>query len=393
MMSATAASPRERYAARIDELASLEFELDAGKRPQLAPVIGRVLEAAGDLLRRQTALAADLGFVRRVLGKIPEAALRAWGDGVDATALRTMLHNAASQAVEAAIPDSPEDGERMTGWAMQGLYSRDRLESSLTALRTLGTTGRHDAVALVERLQKAVDEVDASCRPQVTSLTALNANRRPEAALLDAPAREKAWWFSARTGIDDDLLVAVLGGEKKGTLPRPEKAASEVVVTKRGRRVSSDDLLRFDLGLATPAEQATIRRQAEVDPELKLALAAMAAGDEAIDEVAAPAAPVSLPVERRSEDKPSHVEQHPEFKVLVFRNVKSVQVVVQPRNPDRFAAAAVFRAEEPGRPLSSRPTGLGFEFDLGAPEVNARAKVVVTLKDGQSHQLDVPLRS
>jgi hypothetical protein len=36
---------------------------------------------------------------------------------------------------------------------------------------------------------------------------------------------------------------------------------------------------------------------------------------------------------------------------------------------------------------------LGFEFDLGAPEVNARAKVVVTLKDGQSHQLDVPLRS
>jgi hypothetical protein len=126
---------------------------------------------------------------------------------------------------------------------------------------------------------------------------------------------------------------------------------------------------------------------------LKLALAAMAAGDEAIDEVEVPRAPVSLPVERSSSEKPAHVEQHAEFKVLVFRNVKSVQVVVQPRHPDRFAAAAVFRADEPGRPLASRPTALGLEFDLGSPEVNARARVVVTLTDGQSHQLDVPLRS
>ncbi len=390
-----AASLRERYASRIEELASLEVELEAGRRPEIAPVIGRVLEAAGDLLRRRAAFPADPEVVKRVLGKIPEAALRAWGDGVNIAELRTMLLNAASQAVEAAIPDSPEDGERMAGWAMQSLFSRDRLESALAALQALAAGGRHDAKALVDRLHRAVQDVDASCRTLVPSLTALNDARRPEAALLDDAARTTAWWFSARTGIDDDLLVAVLGGEKKGTLPRAEKAVSDAVMMKRGRRVSSDDLLRFDLGLATPAEQETIRRQAEADPELRLALAAMAAGDAAIDEVeggsAAPA-PISLPVERRTE-VPSHVAEHAEFKVLVFRSAKSVQVVVQPRFPDRFAAAALFRSDDAGRSLTSTSTDRGHEFELGAPEQLAEVKgrVVVKLTDGQSHALDLSL--
>lgn len=392
------AATRERYSTRADELESLRHELEGGSRPgDPGPLVGRVLEAAGDLLRRAAALTPDTTKVSAVLGLVSEAGLASWSDGIQLPELRSRLQRAASQAVEAALPDSPEDGERLTTWAMQDLQARDRLESALVAIEALAGRGRGDAKVLAERLRRAVEDVDQACRPSARGLSALNGHRRGEAALLDSAHRARAWWFSERSGIEDDALVQVLGGDAKGVLPPAEKRADGVVTKKRARRISYDELFRFDLGLSTTAEAEVLRRQAQEDAELKLVMAAMEEGERAIEEATKDdpplrSAPVPLPVEPRT-NPPEVIEERTEFKVLVFRTKARVQVVVQPRRPDRFAAAAVFRSDEPERSLPSRSGELGHEFELGAPEsvVGLTARVVVKLTDGQTHAIEVRL--
>lgn len=389
-------SSREKYAARLSELEALHHELSTGKRPgDGAVVVGLLLEAAGDVLRRLGALGASSTAVTKPLGAISEQSLRAWGDGVQVDDFAARLTRAASQAVEAALPDTEEEGRSMAQWALQDLQARDRLESALVALEAMA---RADAKAMVTRLRTAIARVDRKCRPAVASFTSLNGTRRAEAALLDTQFRAAAWWYSERTGIEDDQLVQVLGGEAKGSVPEDLRVASKVVGRKRSRPVSYDDLLRFDLGLASPAEREVIRRQADADPELKLALAAMEAAESAIldetqDAVVSPGVvPVPLPVERSS-NSPEIIEERSEFKVLLFRTKKNVQVVVQPHRVDRFAAAAVYRSDEPDRPFPSTPGDMGLHFDLGAPErlAGALARVVVKLTDGQTHAFEVRL--
>lgn len=385
-------SSREKYVGRLSELEALHHELSAGKRPgDGAVVVGLLLEAAGDVLRRKTALGVSSSAVQPPLSAISEAALKAWGDGIEVAELQTRLQRAASRAVEAAIPDSPEEGATIAQWAVQDLQARDRLESALVALESMGRT---DAKALCTRLRDAVRGVDKRCRGTVVSLTALNETRRAEAALLDGEFRQNAWWFSERTGIDDDQLVQILGGEAKGSVPADLKSASATVTRKRGRPVSFDDLMKFDLGLATPAETEVMRLQADADPELKLALAAMDAAEAAINEETKDEhrVPVSSPVERFS-NTPEIIEERSDFKVLLFRSKKNVQVVVQPQRLDRFAAAAVYRNDEPDRGFPSSPGDMGVHFDLGAPErlVGVVARVVVKLTDGQTHAFEVRL--
>lgn len=392
-------SAPSKYAARLTELEALHHELETGKRPgDGAVVVGLLLEAAGDVLRRTRALGATSATATRPLGSIPELALRSWGDGVAVLELAAKLKRAAMQAVESALPDSEESGEAMAQWAVQDLGARDRLESALVALEALAATGRKDAHALAARLRAAIGGVDKDCRCGVESLTALNGARRAEAALLDQEFRGQAWWYSERTGIDDDQLVKVLGGEVKGSMPAEFKSVNTEVSRKRGRPVSFDDLLRFDLGLASPGEKEVIRLQADADPELRLSLAAMDAAEAAIaeetaDEVAAPqAAPVFTPVERPS-NTPEIIEERAEFKVLLFRSKKSVQVVVQPHRLDRLAAAAVYRSDEPDRPFPSAPGDMGLHFELGPPDrlVGVLARIVVKLVDGQTHAFEVRL--
>lgn len=401
-----AASTTAKYAARLTELEALHHELetgDAGKRAgDGAVVVGLLLEAAGDVLRRCKALNATQAAATKPLGVIPELALRSWCEGVSVDELATKLKRAASQAVEAAIPDSPEAGEAMAQFAVQDLQARDRLESALVALEALGKTGRKDAQTLAARLRKAVGGVDKVCRASVASLTALNGTRRAEAALIDPEFRGQAWWYSERTGIDDDSLVQVLGGEVKGSMPSEFKSANSEVSRKRGRPVSFDDLLRFDLGLASPGEREVIRIQADQDPELKLSLAAMDAAEAAIVEEtagelkSAAAAPVFSPVERVS--TPEIIEERAEFKVLLFRSKKNVQVVVQPHRLDRLAAAAVYRSDKPGTDqpdgaFPSSPGDMGLHFDLGPPERLAGiiARIVVKMVDGQTHAFEARL--
>lgn len=380
-----------KYSARLNELEALHHELAAGKRPgDGGVVVGLLLEAAGDLLRRKTALSITPAEVVKQLAAINEAGLKSWGDGVQVAELTARLKRAASQAVESALPDSPEEGASMAQWAAQDLQARDRIESAVVALDALG---RPDANALASRIRAALQQVDRTCRAMVMSFTALNQTRRTEAALLDTEYRGAAWWYSERTGLEDDALVAVLGGER-GSLQDEVRRADKIVRRKRGRSVGFDELFRFDLGLATPAEKEVIRRQADADPELKLALAAMEAAESAIadetkHEVSVPVA--ASPVERSG--APEIIEERSEFKVLLFRTKKNVQVVVQPHRLDRFAAAAVYRSDEPDRAYPSKPGDMGIHFDLGEPErvAGTTARVIVKLADGNTHAFEVRL--
>jgi len=390
-MTATA----QKYRALIDELESLKVELENPKRPgDSAPVVSRVLEAAGDLLRRTTSTPCEPKLIQGVLSLLPGAGLKSWGEGVEVQDVQQKLERAASHAVEAVLPEADDDASTLVGWAMQDLMARDRLESALVALET---APREDAKALGARIRQQLTPVDAIGRRGVASLTALNTERRAEAGLLDARCRPQAWWLTERSGIEDDGLVKVLSGEAKGSLGPAEREADRTVRAKRPRSASFDELFRFDLGLSTPAETTVIRSQAEQDPELKLVLAAMAAGDEAIDEVTQgePSVLSSLSPAVSSEPKSTFqvVTERAEFKVLVFRSKAQLQVVVQPRHHDRFATAAVYLAHEPNRAVPSAPGEHGLYFDLGKPArtMGSVARVVVKLTDGQSISTEVRL--
>ncbi len=120
-----------------------------------------------------------------------------------------------------------------------------------------------------------------------------------------------------------------------------------------------------------------------------------AIAEETAGDVAVPA-PVSLPVERLDSNNavsPEIIEERAEFKVLLFRSKKNVQVVVQPHRLDRLAAAAVYRSDEPDRPFPSSPGDMGLHFDLGPPErlVGILARIVVKLVDGQTHAFEARL--
>lgn len=309
-------SPIEKYQARIAELESLRAELEAASRPgDPAPVVGRMLEAAGDLLRRRAKVPCDEKLIDAALAVLPEKGLSSWADGVKAAEVRARVERAADQAVDAAIPESDADGKTLTTWAMQALMARDRLESARFSLERMATKGRPGATVVLGRLNQELAAADELGRRCCTRLTALNADRRDELAILDTERRAAAWWLSEKSGLEHDLVVKVLGGEARGSLPKGAQAAHELVMQKRTRQFGFDELFRFDLGMASNADADAIRKAAESDPELMLALKAMEEGDleiEALtkDEPVMKVAPVlQLPVERTAREAPEVVEE------------------------------------------------------------------------------------
>lgn len=378
-----------RYLSRIDELSSLKGELESPKRPgDPAPVVGRVLEAAGDLLRRTQAIPCDLAALETTLALVPNGGLKSWGEAVSVDDLKSRLKRAADEAVEAALPDTSEDGSTWTGWAMQGLFARDRMESALCAVQHLAQQGRKDAAEIHTRLSAAVQKIDKALTHRAAWLTPLNAGRRAEAGMLDPDARSKAWWFTARSETRDDGLVAALGGEGETPLAGEEASAHAEVTRERRRPVSYDELFRFDLGLASPAERASIAAQSKANPEFARAMAALAEGERAIEELSGPAPQENvIPFDRAASaradsSKGELVAERPEFKVLLFRRKERVQLVVQPQRKDRFSTAAVYLADAPEVARPFTPTAEGLEFDLGpASRVQGQqARVVVRLQ-------------
>lgn len=393
-------SPIEKYRARVDELLSLKRELNAQSRPgDPAPVVGRLLEAAGDLLRRRAKVPCDAVVIDDALTAVPEKGLTSWADGVKAEEVRARVERAADQAVDAAIPESDADGKTLTTWAMQALMARDRLESARCSIEHLARKGHPGATTALVRLSAELTNADVHAKRCCTRLTALNADRRDELAILDGEQRAGAWWLSEKSGLEHDLVVKVLGGEARGSLADDERAAHELVMERRSRRFSFDELFRFDLGLVSQSDADAIRQAAQHDPELALALKAMEDGDAEIealtkdDVLTVKSAPVSLPVEPRSQPQPEVVEERTEFKLLVFRSKARVQVVVQPRRQDRFAAAAVYLPDHPQRSVPHELGEHGLHFDLGSADKlhGVTAKVVVQLADGRSLTSEVTL--
>jgi hypothetical protein len=380
-----------RYLSRIDELSSLRSELEAPKRPgDPAPVIGRVLEAAGDLLRRTKSIPCDLAVVQTTLALVPGSGLKSWGDALSVEDLQARLKRAADEAVEAALPDTPEDGSTWTSWAMQGLFARDRMESCLCAVQQLADLGRKEAAEIHGRLSAAVREIDQAIAHRAIWLTALNAGRRAEAGMLDPEARSKAWWFTARNESSDDGLVAALGGEGDRLLEGAEAQVHAEVTRERRRPVSFDELFRYDLGLASPAERASIAAQSKANPDFARAMAALAEGERAIDELSGPAPEVNvIPIDRAPSGriepgKGEVIAERVEFKVLLFRRKERVQLVVQPQRKDRFSTAAVYLADAPevARPSTSTAEGLEFDLGPGSKLQGQQARVVVRLQSG-----------
>ncbi len=354
-----------------------------------------MLEAAGDLLRRSTSFQVDVVTIDRVLMLVPNGGLTSWGEAVSVEDLAKRVARAAEEAVEAALPDTPEDGSTWQSWAMQGLFARDRLESALAALERLDQNGRKDAGALRARLQRAVDAADQRLKHRARWLSALNPERRAEAALLDHRCRARAWWFSERCAEGDDGLVRALGEGGEG-LTGPEAAAHREVTQRRSRKVGFDELFRYDLGLASPAEQALIEAQAKKDPELRKAIAAMRDAEAAIEEsgdrppTPVGAGPAPADGERGSVEV---IAERTEFKVLVFRRQSRVRLVVQPKRTDRFAAAAVFLP--PAAPNTARPSRDTAEglVDLGPEKLllGQVARVVVRLQGGGEVRVEARL--
>jgi hypothetical protein len=360
----------DRYRARADELRALAQNMHEGSRPA---VIGQALEAAGDLLRREKALGVSIAHVMESLQKIPESSLSEWSSGVDLGALERRLHEAAAQAVESALPDDDADQPVFAQWALQGLQSRDKLASALEALGVLSQRGA-PAAHVHETLRTQLELLDLRCRPLCLSFTALNPQRRLEALALDAPL--SAWWFSDRSGIDDDGFVQALGGNS-GRLNRIEKQVSQMVEQKRSRPVSAEELFRFDLGLS-PAPD--IEGALKSDPQWP-ALADALAADLQVDEVVPGFAEPNAGAPFRSSVGTEIVHEQRDLKVLVFRTQQRVAVVVQ--SVDRLATAAVWHSVNPSEPVAPQDGPLGQHFDLG-PSSHARgtsARVVIRLKD------------
>lgn len=390
-------APIEKYRARLEELEALPNQMSgrAGS-DELGAVVGRLLEAAGDVLRRSNAVKVPSGLVDQAFKSLPDGCLRAWVGGVDCQELGQKLKRAADHAVEAAFPESGDDAETLMTFAMQDLMARDRLESALVALEHLARAGRAEAFECLKGLRDALTPIDATARRCAGALTVLNAERRREAQLLDEACRGSAYWLSLRVGLEDDALVRVLGGEAAGTMGEGDRSAHALVMEPRSRGLTEDELFRLDVGLASPAEVLAFKARTNHEPELKLVMAAMEAGERAIEEleggVVVPLWPQGMPEVARPPPPPELVDETPDFKVLLFR-AKTTQLIVQPRRGGRFAAAAVYDPLDGQTSLISRPSEHGISFELGAPEKvrGQTALVVAKLMGGESVAVKVKL--
>lgn len=376
---------RLRHRARLGELTLLEAALGAREASSgVADLAGRTLDVAGALLRRSRASGVPLADVERVLRLIPTAAVETWARTVDLDELESRLRRAAEEAVEAILPESPEDRETWAAWAREGIEARDRLESQLVALQHRESMGFAADRAVRERFAQALVKKDAALRPRCRWLVGLNPWRRDERDALDPEHRANAWWFTDRAECDD--LIALLAGELEHSAHvhvcadcQRDLLRVESVSAPRIRHVTADELWNDDLGLCTPQERAVIERHARTCGECAQALAALSEGEEAIREITEPAKRRTRPglglsglnpmqgdqrARVRNTEEPDVVADHADFRLLLFRRRERLRLLVQPRRAGRVAAAAVFLPDDPRRSLSARPGPDGFELDI-----------------------------
>ncbi len=382
-------NPRSRYVARVEELAALVKD---DRRP---PEAGALLEVAGDLLRRAGELKVDERAVEAALRLLAQPAVESFLSTLALDEISARMTRAADEAVEAALPEGAEEAETWRAWALEGILSRDRLESILAAVRRLGQAW---ASPLADALAARLKAEDRALRGKARWFTGLNALRRQHRELLDPSGRAGAWWFSSRA--DCDGLISWLGGVPAdaahlGTCKdcQGDLAVARDVEQPRTRHLSADDLWKLDLGLTSRAERAAVDAHAADCVECRRAVAALAEGERAIAEAAGgpgrteqPRQQPSLrPPDRPEQGGPELLEDGKELRVLLFRQKNRARLVVVPTPGRRIAAAAVLLPEQSRTPLRPRSTEEGLEFEL--PEGRSLQGSRITLKlqwtDGQ----------
>ncbi|MBX5482647.1 MAG: hypothetical protein IRZ16_12530 [Myxococcaceae bacterium] len=399
---------RVRIQRRLEELVHLEAAAGAGSICD-AEGAARALLCAGDLLRRRGLLGDHREVVERLLRKVSSAGVAAFARSVDLDALETRLRRAAEEAVEATLPESPEDAGTWAAWAAEGLEERDALESQLWALEAREVLGFEGDRSARERLKAAVAAQDRALRGSARWWVGLNDLRRAERDALDPMARAAAWWYVDRADCDD--LLPLLAGEltHSAHAERCPDCQRDLDVVRtanqpRPRHLSEDELWRYDLGTLSRQERALVDAHVRICLECSRALAALEEGEEAIRELTATATPktdipfgtvIELPTARNrpQNDEPEVLATHADFRLLLFRRGPRAKLVVQEASPGRVAAAAVFLPTRPDRALSARPGPDGFEVELpGALRAHGAARVRVQLGGpARAVEHDVPL--
>ena len=350
----------ERHAGTAFEadLGALLAETDVESGRRVADV-GSLLGAAGSLLRRTSRAGAVPAALDAALQKLPQPAIVAWVDTVDADRCGAALARAVDLALDAALAESQQECEAATTQAMAELAARDRLESARCAI-----TRREELLKEPcggDRLASLLAAIDGSLRPQARALCGLNAARREERDRIDLERREAAWWYSARAECDElaGLLagkVAYGGDHLQGCAEcQRDLAAAEPVNAPMDRLVTPEALWRYDLGVATPAERAWLARRSKQDKSLAQALWAYEDGERAVAEVAGPpAAP-----------KWELVQESPGVRLLLQRGART-RLMVRLDNPGSAEVTVLILPRQ--ATLAPRRTAMGQEFDLGPAE-------------------------
>jgi hypothetical protein len=250
----------------LQELRELARTHSALEGPAQASAAGALLCAAGDLLRRSRSVNASATEIDSALRELPSAAVQGWLASVDVAACGRALDRAATEAVEGALAETPDEREMWSTSAADALIERDRVESARSGLQRwfeLGGTLVAAATHLRDAFVSDLADLDRARRSKARWLVPLNPRRRLERDLLDPEHRDQAWWFSSRAGCDD--LVSVLGGAPpKGRHVHDCSECKDDLMRARTIdapppwHVASDDRMRLDLGLLTQAEQSRL---------------------------------------------------------------------------------------------------------------------------------------
>ncbi len=329
-----------------------------------------VLVEAGARLRRGNDAAVAMAAV-----KGDEAI--AFLASVDVDVESRRLAQAIDAAFEATLADDAAERAAHVAAALEGLASRDRIESALAAVGELvassggGGAINDDARRRFDDVREAMARLDRAARPGAAPLVALNETRRRERDALSGEHRTRAWWWSSRA--ECDALAALLRNE---TADAAHLASCDECQRDRDRmalaqtpplaHLTADELWSFDVGTMPKDERARALRHAARCTECKLALDAVAEAEGAIAH-ASEAPP-------RDDDV---VAEHAAFVVRVRRDAKRVRVLVDARQGIQIKDATFAGAPRPRR--TERGLELGIAASAASTMRGERVRLVVEL--------------
>lgn len=293
------------------------------------------------------------------------------------------LAQAIDDAFEATLTDDAGEREVHVAAALEGLASRDRIESALAAIEEL-LASRDEGDALDEDARRRFDDVrqamahlDRAARPGAAPLVALNEARRRERDALADAHRARAWWWSSRA--ECDALIALLRNETADAAHlascadcRNDRDRMSLADTPPLAHLTADELWSFDVGAMLQDERARALRHAARCADCKLALDALTEAEGAIAHASEPPP--------RDDDV---VAEHAAFVVRIRRDAKRVRVLVDARHGVHIKDASL--AGLASAPSGTRPrrTERGLELAVAASAASAaradRVKLVVEL--------------